>query len=141
MVPSGATRSVHLALLCAAVGGCSEGVKLAPVSGVITYQGKPVPNASVLFSPEKGPMAFGKTDANGRYTLKTPSVGEGAVLGKHGVSITANQVSGVYSEFSPDGGGTATTKWIIPEKYATSSTSGLSVIVSTEKNDYSFNLP
>lgn len=121
--------------------GCARGVKLVPVTGTVTYQGKVVPSAMVLFMPDKGPPAMGKTDSSGRFSLKTSNLGDGAIPGQYAVSITANETSGVFSEFAPDGGGTAKVKWLIPEKYSIASSSGLSATVSRETSDYSFRLP
>jgi hypothetical protein len=122
-----------------AAGGCSKGVKLLPVSGTVTYKDKPVPRATVLFAPEKGPAATGVTDAAGRYTLKTSKLGEGAVVGKHAVSITAGE-SPDYDPLAPGAGPPPAVKWLIPEKYASAATSGLSVTVSNQQTDYSFKL-
>jgi hypothetical protein len=72
--------------------GCSGGgPSLALVSGKVTFNGKPLANATVGFYPE-GPHAgvnsSGRTNDNGEYTLKTVMEGKpGAVVGKHRVSI------------------------------------------------------
>src|SRR5262249_29795995 len=78
--------------------GCGS-YKLAPVSGQVTLNGKPLPNAAVIFQPKRsatstpGPGSYGKTDEQGRYSLRI--VGQdrpGAVVGMHQVSIST-QVS------------------------------------------------
>jgi hypothetical protein len=85
---------LFLALLLA---GCGFGpYKIAPVSGRVTLDGKPLANAAVVFSPvatsdnkEPGPGSGGKTDADGRYTLTIVGKGtRGAVVGKHKVRVT-----------------------------------------------------
>jgi hypothetical protein len=89
-------RFVILPLALLLIVGCSsEPYKIAPVSGRVTLNGKPLAKASVTFSPvaskgndEPGPGSAGRTDADGRYTLKI--VGKetkGAVIGKHKVRI------------------------------------------------------
>ena len=81
--------------------GCgNRSYDVAPVSGRITLDGKPLANAQVIFQPiagagknaEPGPGSYGKTDADGRYTLETVEPAEpGAVVGRHRVTIsTAN---------------------------------------------------
>ena len=58
--------------------GCGqEPHAIAPVSGRVTLNGKPLPNAGVTFSPmpagakvDAGPGSAGVTDADGHYTLK-----------------------------------------------------------------------
>lgn len=80
-------------LLAAAVAGCGGG-SVAKVSGVVTLDGAPVEGATVSFTPASGDGggvggSAGKTDAEGRYTLRTV-VGDrpGAAVGKHKVTIS-----------------------------------------------------
>lgn len=79
-----------LLLLCA---GCnaagSDDPELVEVSGLVTRDGKPVPEAIVTFhSPASGqPSAFGRTDAEGRYQLMTTSR-PGAVPGNYRVTVS-----------------------------------------------------
>jgi hypothetical protein len=77
--------------------GCgSEDYKLAPVSGTVSMNGKPLPNCHVLFQPigtkdhpNPGPGSYGATDAHGRFTLNAHTVDKpGAVVGKHRVAIS-----------------------------------------------------
>jgi hypothetical protein len=81
-----------LALL--ALGGCSSSYKLAPVSGKVTMDGKPLPRVVVTFAPmgtkenmNVGPTASAVTDAQGRYALKLDAGKPGAVVGKCRVYI------------------------------------------------------
>lgn len=78
--------------------GCgSSEFDLAPVSGIVTLDGKPVAGARVIFEPQRtgqdalsaGPGSDGLTSEDGRYSLVT-SVGEqpGAVVGAHTVMIS-----------------------------------------------------
>jgi hypothetical protein len=75
-------------LLCGCGGG--ESYDLAPVSGQVTLDGKPLANVRVGFQPASGeaapgPGSAGVTDADGRYTLQVVSASskKGAVPGKH----------------------------------------------------------
>jgi hypothetical protein len=101
--------------LLAAVIGCSgDGVKVAPVSGVVKLDGVPYPRAVVSFqpvgtaenpNPGKGSSAY--TDENGRFVLRGADGEDGAVVGKHVVRIMTrgNDVVGQSPEGgSPDGG-------------------------------------
>lgn len=88
-----------LALGCLLHCGCGgRGYQLAPVSGRVTLDNKPLADVVVNFQPRQegnatpGPGSFGKTDAEGRYWLRTieePPV-DGAVVGKHIVTIRAS---------------------------------------------------
>lgn len=74
-----------LAVVCAGCGG--SGPKLFPVSGTVTYDGKPLAGASILFIPQGGRPSIGTTDASGKYTIST--IGKpGAPAGLYGVTIS-----------------------------------------------------
>ena len=78
-----------------AAAGCDSGPSVAPVSGVVIVDGEPLAKASVNTQPigggsaESGVGSFGKTDAQGRYTLQLvdPPMA-GAIIGEHRVTIT-----------------------------------------------------
>jgi len=71
---------------------------LAPVSGRLTMDGQPLHGININFQPVakdpknnplSGPGSYARTDADGRYALKTviPVDLEGAVVGKHVVRM------------------------------------------------------
>jgi hypothetical protein len=84
-----------IVLILVATSGCSDAQKaLAPVSGVVTLDGKPLAGASVRFQPVapagetisgKGSYAFCGPD--GRFELSTIDDKPGAVVGDHTVRI------------------------------------------------------
>jgi hypothetical protein len=68
--------------------GCNKGPELGSVSGVVTMDGRPLPNAVVTFVPAAGGRAaIGQTDANGQYKLVFVGT-TGALVGQHRVSVT-----------------------------------------------------
>jgi len=83
-----------IVLMLAAIAGCG-GRKIAPVSGTVTLDGQPYPNAIVSFQPigtraniEPGRGSVGVTDEQGRFTLRYDGSGRsGAMVGKHRVRI------------------------------------------------------
>lgn len=87
---------MHWSLILLLTGvGCGGPANIAPVSGVVTLDGKPVEGARINTQPirqaesiEAGVGSFAVTDAEGRYSLElvTPSV-PGAVVGEHVVKI------------------------------------------------------
>jgi hypothetical protein len=65
-----------------------EIIPTVPVSGTLTYNGKPVPSFKVVFSPTDGrKTAMGTTDADGKFTLGTNAPGDGAAVGTHKVTV------------------------------------------------------
>ena len=103
-----------------AIVGC--GPNVAPVSGKITMDDKPLVNATVIFTPESeeknpGPGSNGKTDANGNYTLQLNTGGvKGAIIGKHSVRITAYE--GDDNEIPSSGSDMKVfRKLLVPDKY------------------------
>jgi hypothetical protein len=73
-------------LILLGVVGCGQGT-MAKVSGTVTWQGKPVPDAMVAFVHKNRPGATGRTDAAGRFSLTTFQPGDGAHFGSFRVAI------------------------------------------------------
>ncbi len=84
-----------MALLFIAVAGCGGRSDLATVSGTITLDGAPLPDAMVMFTPITGGRpAAGRTDAQGRYELVHDRSNMGALFGEHVVEIsTADEIA------------------------------------------------
>ena len=79
-----------IALPFAVLAGCgtsSDGPEIAPVSGVVTLDGKPVTNASVVFESSNGVVAFGNTNGEGVYELNYLDGQKGAEVGSNTVRI------------------------------------------------------
>ena len=126
-------RSVPVCLLIGILGcGSSSSVKpsfekVAPVSGTLTYQGKPLENYQVTFLPTDGRRpGVGLTDAAGKFKLGTNDLADGAPLGTNQVAVN----------FAPPSTDDATTgspiedpallpmpKVLIPAKYGNPKTS------------------
>jgi hypothetical protein len=67
---------------------------MAPVKGRVMFNGKPVADASLTFSPlgaegqkETGKSGTGYTDANGYFELSTFKNYDGALIGNHSVTV------------------------------------------------------
>jgi hypothetical protein len=69
-------------------GGNAHRLETVPVSGIVTFDGKPAERLSISFVPATGRAANGMTDAEGRFELTTYEKGDGAVPGEHRVTIT-----------------------------------------------------
>lgn len=53
--------------------------------------GTPLPDAIVVFVPEKGNPSTGRTDDSGKYELSYPGDSKGALVGSHTVKITTGK--------------------------------------------------
>ncbi|HEY2250436.1 MAG TPA: carboxypeptidase-like regulatory domain-containing protein [Planctomycetaceae bacterium] len=84
-------------LVVAGCGGrvAAKNVAVFKVTGTVTYQGKPLPQAIVTFSPkERQPVAFGTTNDKGEFTLTTYNTDDGAAAGSYGVVVSKAGSSG-----------------------------------------------
>lgn len=70
---------------------------IVPVSGLVTLDGQPLAGATINFQPitdkatasQAGIGSYGKTDEQGRYTLRLIDPDQpGALVGKHTVTVT-----------------------------------------------------
>jgi hypothetical protein len=116
--------------------GCAGSVKLAPVSGKVTMDGKPLVGATVSFTPidekdKKGieaPLSsIGNTNDQGEFTLQTTTGQPGAVVGKHKVSISLLKEQAGDTDDRPPRGGWPTAD-LVPLRY-------------NEKTELTFDVP
>jgi hypothetical protein len=106
--------SFVLSLVCL---GCDRGPEIASVEGTVTMDGKPLPNASVVFIPENGRPAGARTDERGHYVLEFTEGRQGAIPGKNWIRInTAAEASE-----AADGTPIPAQRETIPAKYNTQS--------------------
>lgn len=136
----------YLAVVLVTVGllGCTGGdanrVPTYPVSGQITMDGSPVADATVTFAPKGDqPTALGRTDAEGRYQLRTYEEADGAAAGAYAV-LVSKAVTATSTEPAHDaeGGAFDTSAQhtagrgaisALPEKYASATTTPLEAVV------------
>jgi hypothetical protein len=102
-----ATRLAMLAAVFLISAGCTPKIKSVPVSGRVTLNGQPLSNVALNFSPATGGdnafAAYGKTDSDGRYTLRLVENNQpGATAGTN--RVTLNESTGAVES---DGGGPA----------------------------------
>jgi hypothetical protein len=95
-----------------ALAGCDQGFPVAPASGVVLLDGKPLADASITTqpvasdSPNPGPGSFGRTDSEGRFELELvkPAV-PGAIIGDHRIMIRpANAVPAISAPVQTENG-------------------------------------
>lgn len=121
-------------------GGCSgtneDSPKTAPVTGLITYQGKSVTSGLITFHPTNGTkQASAQINGQGGFTLSTFEREDGAVFGVHKVTIKVfpeDQDVSVIPEKE--------IKYLVPRKYIDEETTPLEVEVKEESNNFTFEL-
>lgn len=130
-----ALATLAISVGCSGAAGTSP---TAPVTGVVTYKGAPVANASVTFTPASGRPANGVTDASGKYTLSTFGNQDGAVLGTHKVTITS------AAESPPMPGTPEAASYVppatFPAKYGDATLSGFTADVKSGSNTFNFDM-
>ena len=121
---------ITVLLTTSVLSGCGETKPygVAPVSGRVTMDGKPLPDARVTFFPQRaadtntrqsGREAMGVTDADGRYQLKTVFDDEGAAPGKNRVVISTLKEE--YDQANPEAPPKVVAKETVPNRYVTGS--------------------
>lgn len=136
-------RQLGYSLFCIMVVCCcgcgSQPFETAKVTGSVTLDGKPVTEGSVLFTPSQGWPARGELDAQGHFALSTYEDQDGAIVGKHEITIIAQSGPDPSEHFERPP--PAPTKWLIPERYGNRTTSGLTYEVKEgEPNEVTLEL-
>ena len=99
------------ACLCLAAvvgcGGAGDYPDMGEISGRVTMDGKPLPDALVTFTPTGSRPSSGVTDENGFYELIYSAQVKGAKSGEHVVSISTYLPpgpgdDGMFSEGTPE---------------------------------------
>ncbi len=115
------SRLFLLLAALAAVGCGSQPYQLAPVSGRVKLNGKPLPKAWVHFAPKAskenvapGPTSHGQTDLDGRFTLGVDPQHPGGVVGINRVFISTLEEG---TRDVPDAGGMKTFRDRVPARY------------------------
>ena len=152
----------------AVIFGCGDPSGLPrryPVSGTVTYNGKPLDGGNMNFAPtDPNGRAAGGTIFDGQYSLTTHDPGDGALPGSYKVSIVAKEIDpskvevkvktatkgGLteaqkqaialqFQQFSI-GKAAAAAKNLIPANYSSPETSGLTFEVKERRNTANFEL-
>ena len=117
--------------------GYSPSIKSVPVSGRVTLNGQPLADVALNFSPVTGNdnafAAYGKTDKDGRYTLRLVENNQpGATAGKN--RVTLNESTGAPEN---DGGGPSVI-FKLPPKARDGTMTFEVPATGTESADFSF---
>ncbi len=137
--------SKHLAFLtiiaavALVVSGCGGGPSTVPVSGKVTYQGKPLEFGTVMFQAESGPIAKAEIQPDGTFTLTTDG-DPGAVVGMHQVRVACFSNQAPDSPPPPPDREPTLGRPLIPIKYNNFDQSGLVVEVTKGMEPVELNL-
>src|SRR5687768_4389869 len=141
------SRIRYWLLALVAVAGCdssTEGPQTFAVTGIVTLDGQPVAGADVAFLPGAGTPdaapAQAVTDDRGRFEVTTlfdqgRTSRAGMTAGSYGVQITQ------LTRPPPSTGLSQAPRNMLPQKYASTATSGLSATVAPDgENHFVFKL-
>jgi hypothetical protein len=123
--------------------GCNRNPQTVPVTGTVTYQGKPLATGTIIFESPGSRPATGKI-VDGQITeVTTFEPGDGAPPGKHAIAIqsiaeTSSAVAADPSAKTSAGYMQATS--LLPDKYGAPSTSGLSADIQAGMGPLKFEL-
>lgn len=140
-------RTACFAIVFCFLTGCGGGlppIKTARVSGVATFEGKPLENYKIYFycdqSEAKEP-ATGIVKPDGSFVLGVRVAGDGAIVGQNKIWLTYDppvpeQTTGLEVAWNPP-----PPKVKLPQKYTSADTSGLTVeVTSAGLTDYKLEL-
>ena len=119
--------------------GCSDS-KLGYVTGVVTFQGEPLPKATITFTPKEagGQIAVGISDEKGNYQLTTNGgeTNAGALPGDYLMTVSKMDVPIISKDdlYSGKVKRPAKIESLIPVKYNKTETSGLTATVMKGRN-------
>lgn len=104
---------------------------LYPAKGTVTFQGKPAAGAVLTFhrvgDPAKNDLPHAKVGDDGTFTVTTFVPGDGAAPGKYAITV-------IWRRKGKATGDDAESGFMIPLRYLTPETSGLSADIKPEPN-------
>ena len=101
-----------LSAILFAVGCGPGGPEIARVEGIVTMDGKPLPNAIIMFVPTNGRPSASETNAEGKYVLEFSGGRQGAIPGVNRVEINTARLA-----YEKDGKNYPAVKESVPAKY------------------------
>jgi len=93
--------------------GCSHGPELAPVTGRVSMDGRPLDLAEISFEPIQGRASHAMTEKDGRYELHYTRDKMGGLVGSHTVRIKS------LTELTGPNGQSIVRPQLVPDRYNT----------------------
>ena len=118
--------------------GCGDGIddapEVAPVTGTVLWNGKPLEEGTIVFHPTSGRSASGTIKGGEIVEVTTTTKGDGAPVGENKVTVFATKPD------PKDTSGMGTIS-LIPVKYNDVKKSGLNATIkSNQENSVAFDL-
>jgi len=133
-----------LMLLVACAAGCGGGSVTIPIHGEASYNGQPMADGIVVYIPKDssvGRQASGRILSDGTFELTTFKKADGVVPGEYDIVIYAYaphpgepKTRAEHEAIAKAGG--LKRGFVIPEKYVSPQTSGLSDSVNTDHSGF-----
>lgn len=135
---------VCLTLGMAGCGGKSDRQPTTPVSGIVTFEGKPVPQGTVMFLPVvPGPPGQANLKPDGTFVAGTYEVSDGLIPGEYTITVVGQMEIDPPTTETPlaENAGKTKAPQQIPDQFGSSKTSGLTASIKKgEKHDLKFEL-
>ena len=124
-----------LLLFCVGCGGDSS---IGQVEGVVTFDGEPIDRAKVSFYPTDARASIGYTDDQGHYRLRHTRSANGALIGKHKVTVQT-RIDKKDDEPTSKYGGKGREEFL-PPRYVNQKKTELTATVESGTNTIDFKL-
>lgn len=111
--------------------------KTVKAAGTVQYQGQPVPQATLTFTPatHEGQGAVAVTDDSGNFQLMTFEPGDGAIPGRYRVTAVKFPAESALSDGPSDSNEAPVAKELkssLPTKYSRPATTDLEIEISSD---------
>ena len=134
-------RCLAMAAIALLAGGCDQGPEMAPAGGTVYYNNEPLPYGSVMFQPARGQPATGQIQPDGTFKMSSFEPGDGATVGPNKVRVNCYSSQSPGEKAKPVIGERSIGALLIPRKYTSFYTSGLTADVQSGDNEpYVFRL-
>jgi hypothetical protein len=130
---------------CAALHGCARGPELAKLSGTVTFEGKPLPKATMVFEGAGVRPATVRVENGAIVEATTFKEGDGVPVGPHKVAVSATTEAASAVVADPGSGQAPVENYmsgksLIPARYNDPATSGLTADIKPGDNRVDFKL-
>ena len=138
----GSSMAALAALLILSGCGAKSGLDMVPIKGEVAYNGQPLTEGSVVYIPvdAAGRQATGKIQPDGTFQLTTREANDGAVVGEYKIVVHAVkepwEEMPSREEMERRGRQPIAMTYLVPKRYATPDTSGLTDTVDSSHSGF-----